>query len=127
MTWQDSTAARDFASLQRLFGMGPLVPEAQVERTDADRLRAWMDWSVWPQVLEHLDEDPEDANDLYGEALCEYAIGQDARVRAGDHSMWRRGAWHARPGVSPPVPIRASTPALRKVVDVHLHTWSPLA
>ncbi|MFE5026295.1 hypothetical protein ACFRAO_24010 [Streptomyces sp. NPDC056656] len=45
-----------------------------------------MDWNVWPEVLDHLDDDPDDVNDLYGEALCKYAIGRQDLLE-------RRGAW----------------------------------
>jgi hypothetical protein len=78
-TWSDP--ASDAASLAKLFG-APTVPEPTRKRTDEDRLRARMDWNIWPGVLEHLDEDPDDADDLYGAALCKYAIGQSARLRS---------------------------------------------
>lgn len=62
------------------------IPAAEPERTDADRLRARANWSVWPEVLDHLDDDQDDAIDLYGEALCKYAISQQDRLE-------RQGVW----------------------------------
>ncbi|MFI8792608.1 hypothetical protein [Streptomyces sp. NPDC055105] len=82
-TWSDPTS--DQASLAKLFGT-PAAPEPTQERTDEDRLRARMDWSIWPEVLEHLAEDPDDADDLYGEALCKYAIGQDAHRQSTEYA-----------------------------------------
>ncbi|MFC9498386.1 hypothetical protein [Streptomyces sp. NPDC056982] len=76
----DNQAMRDLMSLKTLFA------QPEPERTDEDRLRARMDWNVWPEVLDHLDDDPDDANDLYGEALCKYAIGRQDLIE-------RRGAW----------------------------------
>ncbi|MGV9891653.1 cell wall protein [Streptomyces sp. NPDC003395] len=52
----------------------------QQQRTDEDRLRARMDWSIWPQVLDHMAEDPDDALDLYGKRLIDFAINQQARL-----------------------------------------------
>ncbi|MET9496596.1 hypothetical protein [Streptomyces sp. NPDC006552] len=78
VAWKDSTAARDLASLVKLFGAAPPVPVRRA-RTAEDRLRARMDWDVWPEVLDHLAADPDDAGDLYGEALCTYALGRGAR------------------------------------------------
>lgn len=82
VAWEDSTAYRNLTSLAALFG--PAQPEPKQERTDEDRRRARMDWNIWPQVLEHLEEDPDDAIDLYGERLCKFAISQQARLE---------GAW----------------------------------
>ncbi|WP_406723685.1 hypothetical protein WJ438_01980 [Streptomyces sp. GD-15H] len=59
---------------------------AEPGRTDEDRKRARMDWNVWPEVLDHLAEDQDDAIDLYGVKLCQYAIGQQARLE-------RQAAW----------------------------------
>jgi hypothetical protein len=87
VAWEDSTAYRqmkDRASLAALFGTAEPAPEP--ERTDEDRKRARMDWSVWPEVLDHLEEDQDDAIDLYGTALCKFAISQAARTRATDYA-----------------------------------------
>ena len=82
VAWKDSTAARELAgqaSLAALFApAGPAA--AEPERTDEDRLRARMNWNVWPDVIAHYEDDPDDALDLYGLRLCKYAIGQDART-----------------------------------------------
>lgn len=83
-TWTDPSS--DVASLAQLFG-STTVPAPTRERTDEDRLRARMDWNIWPQVLEHLDEDPDDADDLYGAALCKYAIGQSARLSSAEYGI----------------------------------------
>jgi hypothetical protein len=80
VAWEDSTAYRNLASLAAVFG--PAQPEPEPERTDEDRLRARMDWNVWPEVLDHLAEDQDDAIDLYGKRLCQYAISQSARMEA---------------------------------------------
>ena len=82
VVWEDSTAYRNLASLAALFG--PAQPEPEPERTDEDRQRARMNWNVWPEVLDHLAEDQDDAIDLYGEALCKFAISQAARTT--DHA-----------------------------------------
>lgn len=84
VAWEDSTAARDLASLAALFGSAPLAPVSGPERTDEDRLRARMDWNIWPEVLDHLAEDPDDADDLYGSALCKYALGRGSRALSLD-------------------------------------------
>jgi hypothetical protein len=78
VAWEDSTAARDLASLAALFGPATTEPE-QPQRTDEDRERARADWNVWPEVLDHLAEDQDDAIDLYGVRLCQFAISQAAR------------------------------------------------
>ncbi|MFE4915899.1 hypothetical protein ACFRCX_30820 [Streptomyces sp. NPDC056652] len=72
-TWRQTAA--DMESLRNLFC--PQGPEP--ERTDEDRLRARLDWSIWSEVAAHYAEDPDDALDLYGTRLCSYAEGQDAR------------------------------------------------
>jgi hypothetical protein len=80
VAWKDSTAGReaaDRASLAALFGP---AAEPEPQRTDEDRLRARMDWNVWPEVLDHLEEDQDDAIDLYGVDLCKFAISQQARL-----------------------------------------------
>ncbi|MEV6179917.1 cell wall protein [Streptomyces sp. NPDC052015] len=77
VAWEHSTAARDLASLAALFG--PATTEPEQERTDEDRERARADWNVWPEVLDHLAEDQDDAIDLYGVPLCQFAISQAAR------------------------------------------------
>ena len=87
VAWEDSTAYRemaDRASLAALFGTQQ--PEPEPERTDEDRRRARMDWSIWPEVLEHLEEDQDDAIDLYGKRLVCFAIDQGARQRRADHA-----------------------------------------
>ncbi|QKZ18822.1 hypothetical protein [Streptomyces chartreusis] len=54
---------------------------AALVRTEADRALARADWNVWPQVADHFDEDPDDAIDLYGLRLCQYAVAQADRQR----------------------------------------------
>lgn len=45
------------------------------ERTDDDRRRARLyGWDRWWEVAEHYAEDPDDAIDLYGTRLCQYAV-----------------------------------------------------
>jgi hypothetical protein len=87
VAWEDSTVARemaDQASLAVLFGT--VAPDPEPERTDDDRRRARMDWSIWPEVIAHFDEDELDALDLYGKRLVDFAIDQNARLD-------RQGAW----------------------------------
>ncbi|MFD7283911.1 hypothetical protein ACFV80_44730 [Streptomyces sp. NPDC059862] len=43
-------------------------------RTDADRAAARADWNIWPEVIALLEEDQDDAIDLYGVDLCKFAI-----------------------------------------------------
>ena len=75
---EDSTAARNLASLQVLFG--PATPAPAPERTDEDREYARLyGWQQWQEVADHYADDPDDALDLYGTRLCTYAIGQAAR------------------------------------------------
>lgn len=54
-------------------------------RTDADRAAARATWNNWPDVVDHYAEDPEDALDLYGLRLCQYAIAQASRL--GERSL----------------------------------------
>ncbi|MGV9278137.1 cell wall protein [Streptomyces griseosporeus] len=86
VAWEDSTAARNLRSLAALSGPVPEV-ETEPERTDEDRERARLyGWQEWEEVAAHLAEDPDDAIDLYGEAICKFAISQQARLE-------RQGAW----------------------------------
>jgi predicted transcriptional regulator len=81
VAWEDSTAARNLASLAALFG--PATPEPEPERTDEDRQYARLyGWNDWEEVAAHLDDDPDDAIDLYGEAICKFAISQQTRLEA---------------------------------------------
>lgn len=48
-------------------------------RTAADRAAARATWNDWSAVAEHYAEDPDDALDLYGLRLCQYAIAKGAR------------------------------------------------
>ena len=86
--WEKSTAYREQqaarVALEALLGADEGEVFELSERTDEDRLRARMDWNVWPEVLDHLAEDQDDAIDLYGERLCKYAIDKGARART-DH------------------------------------------
>ncbi|MFI6277910.1 hypothetical protein [Streptomyces sp. NPDC050988] len=50
-------------------------------RTDTDRAAAQATWNNWPTVADHYAEDPDDALDLYGLRLCQYAIAQAARIQ----------------------------------------------
>lgn len=72
-TWQDRM------SLTQLLTAATAEPEP--ERTDDDRLRARLDWTIWPDVAAHYADAPDDALDLYGTRLCVYAINQDARTQ----------------------------------------------
>jgi hypothetical protein len=49
-------------------------------RTDVDRAAAQATWNNWPEVADHYAEDPDDALDLYGLRLCQYAIAQASRL-----------------------------------------------
>jgi hypothetical protein len=88
VSWQDSTAGLEAAAaraaLAKLFGEPE--PEPKQAYTAAEKLRARMDWNVWPEVLDHLAEDQDEAIDLYGERLCKYAIDQGARTRTDDYA-----------------------------------------
>ncbi|MFD7677450.1 hypothetical protein [Streptomyces sp. NPDC060187] len=53
-------------------------------RTDADRARARANWDIWPLVVDRYAEDPDDALDLYGLALVQFAIGQAGRLQDAD-------------------------------------------
>jgi hypothetical protein len=78
---EDSTVARDLASLAALFG--PTSPEPEPERTDEDREYARLyGWNDWEEVAAHLAEDQDDAIDLYGVDICKFAINQQARLEA---------------------------------------------
>ncbi len=78
---EDSTVARDRASLAALFGTTAPAPEP--ERTAEDRAYARLyGWQNWTEVLERLDDDQDDAIDLYGEAICKFAINQKTRLEA---------------------------------------------
>lgn len=52
-------------------------------RTNADRAAARADWNIWPEVNNRLEEDQEDALDLYGVQLCNFATRQSARLSGG--------------------------------------------
>ncbi|MEU5322909.1 hypothetical protein AB0G67_40095 [Streptomyces sp. NPDC021056] len=78
----DNAAWRAFVQLRQALA----IPAVEPERTDADRLRARANWNVWPEVLDHLADDQDDAIDLYGEALCKYAISQQARTQTADYA-----------------------------------------
>ncbi|WP_143079014.1 hypothetical protein [Streptomyces monashensis] len=49
-------------------------------RTDADRAAARATWDNWPTVADHYAEAPDDALDLYGLRLCQYAVAQADRL-----------------------------------------------
>jgi hypothetical protein len=87
VSWQDSTAGRaaaDRASLVKLFA--PAEPEPKPAYTAEEKLRAQMDWNIWPEVADHYDEDPDDALNLYGKRLCVYAVGMAARAHTTEHT-----------------------------------------
>ncbi|MFF9003709.1 cell wall protein [Streptomyces achromogenes] len=87
VAWEDSTAYRNLASLAALFGPAQPEPEPEPERTQEDRDRARLyGWNDWEEVAAHLAEDQDDAIDLYGVAICKFAISQQARLE-------RQGAW----------------------------------
>jgi hypothetical protein len=71
----DNTAWRELMALEALFA------EPAPQRTDEDRQYAQTyGWSHWGEVLAHLEEDQDDAIDLYGVRLCQFAISQSARL-----------------------------------------------
>ncbi|MEU7338747.1 hypothetical protein [Streptomyces sp. NPDC007074] len=81
VAWQDSTVGReaaDLASLAALFA--PTAPAPVQAYGDDERRAARLDWSIWPDVAAHYEDDPDDALDLYGKRLCVYAVGQAARL-----------------------------------------------
>ncbi|MEU1327158.1 hypothetical protein [Streptomyces microflavus] len=87
VAYEDSTVARDRASLEALFALGQPSDSAThpddipADRyTDDDRLRARLDWNTWPEVARHYADDPDDALDLYGTDLCCYANRKDAET-----------------------------------------------
>lgn len=88
VSWQDSTAAREQAAaraaLEALFGTSE--PEQKQAYTAEEKLRARMDWNVWPEVADHYADDPDDALDLYGQRLVAYAVGQQARLNATEYA-----------------------------------------
>ena len=86
VAWEDSTAYRQMVALRGLLAPAAAEPSPEPVRTDEDRARARMDWSIWPEVLDHLDEDQDDAIDLYGVRLCKFAISQGARTRATNYA-----------------------------------------
>ena len=53
---------------------------AERPRTDGDRAAARATWNNWPAVADHYDEDPDDALDLYGRRLCQFALAQAGRL-----------------------------------------------
>ena len=84
--WQESTAYREQeaarAALAALLDAeeGSFTIEAQEpQRTDEDRRWARMDWNRWPEVADHYAADPDDALDLYGKRLAQYAVTRAAR------------------------------------------------
>ncbi|MFD7855235.1 hypothetical protein ACFV6B_13245 [Streptomyces microflavus] len=95
VAYEDSTVARDRASLEALFALIPAQPadaapeleEIPADRyTDGDRLRARLDWNTWPEVARHYADDPDDALDLYGTDLCCYANRKDAETRSREYA-----------------------------------------
>jgi len=79
VSWEESTAGKEFAARASLAALFAAAEPEKPRYTDEDKLRARMNWNNWPDVIEHYDEDPDDALDLYGEALVSYAIRQQAR------------------------------------------------
>ncbi|WP_176710329.1 cell wall protein [Streptomyces sp. Wb2n-11] len=91
---RDSAAWRhqnpeDVASLQRLFGL-PEQQEEEPVRTDYDRRMARLNWNNWIEVINHYEEDPDDALDLYGTRLIAFAIGKDCQAK---DRQARQEAW----------------------------------
>ncbi|WP_097865846.1 hypothetical protein [Streptomyces sp. rh34] len=86
VAYEDSTVARNRASLEALFALIPADAAPELEEipadryTNEDRLRARLNWNDWPEVARHYADDPDDALDLYGTKLCTYAVGRDARA-----------------------------------------------
>lgn len=51
------------------------------QRTQADRDYAQTyGWDQWQEVADHYDDDPDDAIDLYGVRIVQYAVGRAARL-----------------------------------------------
>lgn len=70
--WQQWLASRDRARIAAM--------DAAPARTDADRARARLyAWDRWEEIAQHCEDDPADAEDLYGRKLCGYAIEKAAR------------------------------------------------
>ena len=87
VAWEDSTAARDLASLAALFGTATQESEPEPARTDDDRKRARLEgWDRWWDVADHYDDDPDDALDLYGTRLCSYAVGRADRQQEKEYT-----------------------------------------
>lgn len=87
VAWKDSTAAREMADLASLAALfAPVATEPEPERTNEDRLRARMDWNIWPEVIAHFEEDELDAIDLYGKPLVNFAIDQHARLNRQEYA-----------------------------------------
>ncbi|MFF7476591.1 hypothetical protein [Streptomyces sp. NPDC008092] len=88
--WEQSTAYREQqaarASLEALFRKPHPEPQPKHEYTAEERARARMDWNAWPEVLDHLADDQDDAIALYGPALCKYAISQQARLGSTEYA-----------------------------------------
>lgn len=87
VAWEDSTAARNLASLAALFGPATQESEPESARTAEDREYARLyGWNDWQEVAAHLAEDQDDAIDLYGEAICKFAIGKQARLERQEYA-----------------------------------------
>ncbi|MGW0188142.1 hypothetical protein ACWDV7_20555 [Streptomyces sp. NPDC003362] len=78
---QTAASPMDNAAWRELMALEQLFAEPAPQRTDEDRAYAQTyGWSNWSEVLAHLDEDQDDAIDLYGVRLCQFAISQSARL-----------------------------------------------
>ncbi|MFD5516355.1 hypothetical protein [Streptomyces sp. NPDC127066] len=62
-----------------------LETETEQPRTNHDRAAARATWNNWPAVADHYAEDPDDALDLYGLRLCQFAIAQAEHL--GDKNL----------------------------------------
>jgi hypothetical protein len=88
VSWEESTVGREAAVWAALTAaLAPAVEEPKREYTAEEKLRARMDWNIWPDVADHYADDPDDALDLYGKRLVSYAVGQQARLNE------RQGVW----------------------------------